>query len=193
MTRRAFSTIVVLVIGFSLAGHSLWAQEEAPPRPKPGKEHELLKQDSGTWDTVMRVYVNGPEGKPLEFKGTESSQMICDGLWSEYNIESDFIEGKFKGHGLTGYDPQTKKYVGTWIDNGNTVPATVEGTYDPQTKTMTAIMTGRGPNGEQMKYKHTTEYLDKDTKKFTIYMPLEPAEGQVQYIKIMEMTSKRRK
>jgi len=47
----------------------------------------------------------------------------------------------------------------------------VEGTYDPATKTLTAMMEGPDPSGVVTKIKETTEWKDADTRVFTMYAP----------------------
>ncbi len=76
-----------------------------------------------------------------------------------------------------------KKDVGTWdatvefMGGPGAAPSvskgyyTTEGTYDPATKTLTATMEGRGPDGTIAKTRETTEWKDPDTRVFTMYGP----------------------
>ena len=118
-------------------------------------------------------------------KGTEIVTML-GGFWQITEFKSEMMGQPFEGRGTTGYDPAKKKYVGTWIDTMTPGYATVEGTYDPATKTMTAMMEGPGPDGAVMKMKETTEWKDPDTRVFTMYAP----DGQTVSMRI---TYKRRK
>ena len=49
----------------------------------------------------------------------------------------------FVGHGTTGFDPATGKYVGTWIDSWSPTVMHLEGSCDASGKVLT--MTGMAP------------------------------------------------
>jgi hypothetical protein len=64
-----------------------------------------------------------------------------------------------------------KKYVGSWTDSMSTGLATIEGTYDPAKKALTAWFEGPDMTGKVMKSRSVTEYKDKDTRVFSMYGP----------------------
>jgi hypothetical protein len=143
-----------------------WAQ--GPPMPTPGPEHELLKKDVGTWDATVEMMM--PPGQPPA-KGTEVNVMGPGGLWLITDFKSDNMMGAaFQGHGVGGWDPAKKKYVGTWVDSMSTGVSLTESTYDPATKTLTGMLEGPGPDGQPMKMKAVTQYKDDGSRVFTMYM-----------------------
>src|SRR5262245_33879755 len=77
--------------------------------PKPGPEHEHLKQLEGTWDGTVKA---GDQ----ESKGTMTYKMM-GGFWLTSHFEGDFGGQKFEGRGIETYDPEKKKYVSAWSDS----------------------------------------------------------------------------
>jgi hypothetical protein len=160
--------------------------------PQPTETHkQMIKADEGVWDATMRGYFAGPDQPPQEFKGIEKVRAVADGLWMISEFEGDFVGGKkFRGHGITGYDPQKKKIVGAWADNMTTSLGTLEGEYDPKTKTTTLWFQMPDPmTGQMRKDKHVEEYKADGHKLYTIYM----AGPGGEQIKLMGIESKRRK
>jgi Protein of unknown function (DUF1579) len=168
-------------------------KESAPPQgqempmPKPGPEHEILKKDVGVWDATVESTME-PGGKPNVSKGVETNTLLGDGLWLIQDFKGEVQSAPFQGHGVTGYDPSKKKYVGTWVDSMSTGLSTSEGTYDPKTKTMTTRFEGPGPDGTIMKMRTTSEWKDANNRVFTMYSPA----GQGGEFAMMKITYKRR-
>ena len=131
--------------------------------PKPGEEHERLKQYVGEWDAVMKM-----AGQESKAKATHRT--ILGGMYVESDFEGDLGGLKFQGRGLDGYNLKTKKYVAVWADSLESEPMFMEGDYDPKSKMM--VMTGesKDPNGKPQKFKTTTEMKDKDHFTFHMYM-----------------------
>ena len=131
--------------------------------PKPGPEHEQLKEVVGEWDAVMEM--NGQKSK-----ATATYRMICEGMWLASDFSGDFGGLAYKGHGLDGYDQTKKKYVSVWVDSMSTAPMHMEGNYEKDSKMLVMTGTSTGPNGEPQKFKTTTEMKDKDHMTFKMYM-----------------------
>ena len=136
------------------------------PVPKPGPEHEVLKNDVGTWDATVEMM--GPGAPPTVSKGVETNSMV-GGLWLVTDFKSEMMNQPFQGHGVSGYDSGKKKYVGTWVDSMSTGLMLGESTYDPKAKTMTGVMEGPDMSGKVTKMKAVTEWKDADTRVFTMY------------------------
>jgi hypothetical protein len=132
--------------------------------PKPGPEHQKLKELEGTWDATVRM---GPD----ESKGVARWKMDLGGLWLASEFEGEFAGMKFKGKGFDGYDPVKKKYVSVWVDSMSTSPMLSEGTFDKEGKVLTMVGEGPGPDGKPTKYRMTTEQKDQDTIEWTMFAP----------------------
>jgi hypothetical protein len=166
----------VLLIGVALL--LLLPAARAQETPKPGTEHEHLKQLVGTWDAES------------EFgKGTMTYQMGLGGLWLIGDFEGDFGGVKFQGKGLDTYDSATKKYRSVWVDSFTTGPRIMEGNLDKDNKVMT--MTGEGPghDGKTGKFKSIAEMKDADTVNFTLFMMDKDGKEQP----VVKLTYKRKK
>jgi hypothetical protein len=165
----------------------------AQPTPKPGKPHELLARDAGTWDCDVKMFLGGPGAPASEFKGVEINKLVSGGLYLQSSFEFSMGDrGKFEGHSLMGYNPRTKRYVGTWVDNFTSVPSEINGEYDEKSKTLTITSTVVDTQGNEMKSKNTTKWLDDSKKEFAAFL-LVNAGGQDMEIKLMEMTATKRK
>lgn len=151
-------SILVAVIGL-LA----FSQASGQEFPKPGPEHEKLKELVGEWDAVMDV--GGQKSK-----ATATFKSICGGMWVASDFEGDFGGLPYQGHGLDGYDQAKKKYVSIWVDSMSTAPMQLEGTFDAGSKMVVMTGTSTGPEGEPQKVRTTTEMKDKDHMLFKFYM-----------------------
>jgi Protein of unknown function (DUF1579) len=179
--------IAVCVLACGSLAVAGYAQQSPPPIPKPGPEHELLKQDVGTWDATVEIFEPGKP--PAVSKGSETTSLV-GGFWAVSDFKSDLMGQPFEGRGTVGFDTNKKKYVSTWVDSMSTGFMTGEATYDSKTKTMTGFMEGFDPaQGKTVKMRETTEWKDADTKVFTMFMT-GPDGKEVQTMKI---TYKRRK
>jgi hypothetical protein len=112
------------------------------------------------------------------------------GLWILSEFHGKFGEMEFHGQGQTGYDPNKKKYVGTWVDSISPTIMIMEGEFDTQTKTMTMTSKGVDPSGKPYESKMVEVHKDKDTRVFTMSMKSDETGGD--FAKAMEITYIRR-
>jgi hypothetical protein len=192
ITRKA--TLVFALGAWLCAPLALSAQTQSgqpqgmPPMPKPGPEHEVLKQDAGTWDAVVEVYMQ-PGAAPATSKGVETNVMGCGGLCVVTDFKSDMMGTPFEGRGMSTWDPAKKKYVGSWTDSMSTGLAISEGTWDAQTRTFTGWMEGPDMTGRTVRTKMVGEYKPDGTRVFTAYGAPENGKEPIQ----MRITYTRRK
>lgn len=143
--------------------------QEPPALPKPGKEHEWLKIFEGNWTTDGECA--GEPGKPpLKMKGSASGKSL-GGFWAVLENRGEAFGTPFVGLLTLGYDPEKKKYVGTWIDSMTSVHWRYEGSVDASGKVLT--LDTQGPNhktGKLEKFQEKVEIKDKDTWIFTSSM-----------------------
>jgi len=152
-----------------LIGAVVYAADDAPKMPEPQKEHAWLHQLVGEWETEAEI--TGAPGQPPEkCRGKERVRKI-GGFW----IVAD-VEGKMPGTDKTmnamltlGYDPQQKKYIGTWIDSMLSHMWRYTGTLDADKKVLT--LDTEGPSfatpGKMAKYRDVFEIKNKDYKTLT--------------------------
>jgi hypothetical protein len=150
---RSFALLAVLAAAVPPAALA----QDMPPMPKPGPEHQLLKEDEGSWAATVEIFAPGAPG-PMTSQGTEVNRIGCGGLCLISDFKSEIMGTPFEGHGMTIYDPAKKKYIGTWSDSMSTGLLLGESTYDPATKTVTGWMEGPGMDGKPTKSKSVVEY-----------------------------------
>jgi hypothetical protein len=140
--------------------------------PKPGPEHDNLKQMEGTWDATIKIMGH-------ESKGTMTYKMGIGGLWMTSSFEGEFGGMKFEGKGLDTYDAAKKKYLSVWADSMSTTPLFMEGDFDKASKTLNMSGEGPGPEGKPVKYKSVVKIVDADTMEFTMSGPGPDGKDQV--------------
>ena len=90
-------------------------QPEQAPQVQVTKEHEWLRRMVGEWTYEGNVTM-GPDAPPAKFAGTESVRSIGD-IWVVGEGKGD-MPG-CSGEGLTmvtlGFNPQTSRFVGSWV------------------------------------------------------------------------------
>ena len=143
------------------------AQQQMPPMPKPGPEHDILKMDAGTWDAVVETTPE-PGAPATKSKGVEVSTMGCGGLCLITDFKGDMMGTQFVGHGVRP-GPRGKKYVGVWTDSMSTGLSIGESTDDPATKKWDGWMEGPDMTGKVMKSRSVVEWKDATTRVFTMY------------------------
>ena len=165
-------------------------RQDGPPGAKPTAEHKLLAKDVGTWDATVKSWMSGPDSEPTVSKGVEVDKLLPGGLWLLNDFDGEFGGLAFHGHGVTGYDTQKKKYVGTWVDSLATSIMTMEGAYDEGTQTVTMYGKGTDMAGKPYESKSTTKYMGIDERVFTMLVKSDETKGE--HVKMMEITYKRR-
>ena len=154
----------------SASGGGTAPAAEAPPA-QAGPEHAIVKAEEGTWDATISM-MTAPGAPPQTSKGVETCTLGCNGLWLITDFKGEMMGQPFHGHGLKGYDPDKKKYVGVWVDAWTTRLDISEGTYDAATKTLTSKVKGKDPgSGQEMEYTMKTVLQDKDNRYLAMLVP----------------------
>jgi hypothetical protein len=136
--------------------------------PETQKEHRWLQKLIGKW-TYESDATTEP-GKPAEeFTGTESVRSLGD-VWVLCEGRGEMPGG---GMGLTlmtlGYDPQKKRFVGTFIGSMMTNLWVYDGSLDAAEKVLT--LDSEGPSftdeGKMAKYQDLIEFKSDDHRVLT--------------------------
>ncbi len=186
---KVILTTVLSVLIFAAVA---WGQDKETPENmgfpmKPNKEHALLKKDVGVWDADITMFMD-PNAEPTKSKGVETDKMLGD-FWLMTHFEYDFMGQQVTGHGLIGYDPSKKKYVGTWHESASPYMATMEGTYDEKTNKMTYMMKAKNPAGVEESYKIVMTHVDDGNRLFEMFAP---TPGSDKMTRMMEIKYKKR-
>lgn len=140
----------------------------AQDMPTPGKEHQQLAAAAGTWDAAIEGM--GPDGQASLSKGVSERRML-GGFWLIDDFTADMGGMPFIGHGMTGYDPEKKVYVGTWTDSMSPALMLMEGTYDKSGKVLTMTGMGPGMDGKPTKMRMVSTMKDANTEVFEMFQP----------------------
>jgi hypothetical protein len=139
-----------------VAGSVAFAQDP----PKPGKEHERLKQHEGTWDAKAK-FTFAPGQPAEESTAVYVATMGGGGLWLVDDYKGTLAGSKFEGHGVATWDPAKKKYVFTWIDSMSCHISVGEGDEDKEGNIVSS-WEEKGPDGKTQKVKHVMSPVVKD-------------------------------
>ena len=153
-------------VGALLIGMTAGPGQDGQP-PKPQKEHEWLQQVVGEWDSEGDIPAQ-PGQPAMKTKGSESGRMV-GGFWAMLENKGEIMGAPFTGILTLGYDPQGKKYVGTWIDSMSNYLWRYQGSVDASGKVLTLDTEGpsHGEPGKLAKYQESIEIKSKDHKVFT--------------------------
>lgn len=162
---------------------------QPPEMPKPTKEHELLNQFAGEWDLKIEM-IPAPGQEPIKCEATESAKMV-GGFWLVSRGEGNVMNTPMTNLLTIGYDPKTKKYVGTFVCSADSTLWKYEGAMDASGKALTLETTGPSPLDptKNAKYRETLELKDKDHKVFTSLM--QGDDGK--WVKFVTMDYRRKK
>ena len=164
-TRRALLAAAVTVL--IAAGLEVAAQ--APDAPRPAAEHGALTRAEGTWDASVEISMGSPGTPPQRSKAGETNRLCCGGLWLVSEFKSNPGSAPFEGHGITGYEPSSRKYTSTWVDSDLTTPMVSEGTYDATGMTLT-LRGSMASNGKTIRWRSVEAWTDDDTRQYTMFM-----------------------
>ena len=141
--------------------------QEVPEFPEPTPEHAMLEQFAGEW-TSTATTVPAPGEEPLTCQGTEKARMM-GGFWLLAETQGEMM-GQPVGSFLSlGYDPKSKKYVGTFVCSSMDTLWEYTGSFDETGKKL--ILDTEGPSmtdpTKTAKYREVLETVDADHKTFT--------------------------
>jgi Protein of unknown function (DUF1579) len=134
---------------------------------EPQKEHQWLNRFIGEWSSETE-YIMGSDQTPSTSKGSEVVRSL-GGVWIVIEGEGEMPDG---GTGRTlmtlGYDPQSDRYVGTFIGSMMTYLWIYNGSLDAEEKRL--VLDTEGPNfneSSMTKYKDSLEFVSDDHRIMT--------------------------
>lgn len=146
-----------------------------------GEQHKSMAKMAGTYDSITRMWMMGPDQPPAEFKGASEMKSVLGGRFLEQVDQSQMLlpdpqtgEMALKpmdGIGLFGYDNYQRMYVGCWASSGGTQLLTMRGCMTPDGKKLTMYAEMDEPMlGVRGRYiKCVTDYLNDDKFIFKVY------------------------
>lgn len=142
--------------------------------PDPQKEHKWLQKLVGEWTFESRC-PSQPGQEPYKSEGTETVRSL-GGLWVIGDGRGEMPGGGEARMQLTiGYDPQKKRFVGTWIGSMMTNLWVYDGELDAAGKALSLYaegpkMTPEGLGEGTAKYREVIEFKSDNHRTFTSSM-----------------------
>ncbi|CAN5852880.1 DUF1579 domain-containing protein [soil metagenome] len=146
-------------------------QQESTMNLEPQKEHQWLQKLVGEW-TYESDCGMGPGRPPEKFRGTERVRSL-GGLWILAEGQGEMPGGGAMTTMMTlGYDPQKKRYLGTFVASMMTHLWLYDGALDAAERALTLDTEGPDMAAEEKmtKYKDVIEWKNDDHRVMTSHM-----------------------
>jgi hypothetical protein len=145
--------------------------QQAMTPPKPQKEHRWLQKFVGEW-TYEGEAPMAPDQPPAKFSGSEKLHPLGE-LWVSGESQGITSGGSPETSLLTlGYDPDKRRFVGTWLGSMMTYLWVYDGELDASETTLT--LNAEGPSmsddGKMAKYRDVHEFKSADHRVLTSHM-----------------------
>jgi len=138
------------------------------PEPEIGPELALLGKDVGAWSAEITVTPQ-PGAEPQSSTGRLIARLICGGRWQVSDFKNHTTG--FEGHGIYGFNPATRRYVGTWVDDMRSSLYLGEGDWDEASRTMTFHWSAALPGGRSMTWREITTSISDSERDFRVVFP----------------------
>ena len=112
----------------------------------------VFQKDLGVWDAEVTI-TPGPGAAPIRQTGVSTNRLVA-GRWLVIDYRSD---AGFEGHGVYGWDATRERYVGSWVDSAQVTIARSEGSWDPETRTMSYLTETVTAKGAPLRYRELTQ------------------------------------
>lgn len=132
-------------------------------KTEPQKEHQWLQKFVGEWTFEADMQM-GPDQPATKSRGSESVRSL-GGLWILAEGEGEMPGGGSATTILTlGYDPQKKRYLGTWLGSMMTHLWVYDGALDANGSVLTLDTEGpsMAGDGKTSKYQDVIDFKSDD-------------------------------
>jgi hypothetical protein len=129
------------------------------PEIKQEQEHQWLLKLVGEWNYESECSM-GPDQPDVKMSGTEVVRPL-GGFWTVAEGVGVTPDGRMESIMTLGYDPQTRRFVGTFVASMMTHLWVYSGSLDGQARVLT--LDTEGPNftdGKMTKYQDIIEIVD---------------------------------
>ena len=141
-------------------------QQSAPPMPQPTAEHQKLKEHAGNWKVACKFYME-PGKPPMETSAKETVEMVGE-FWTVSKFESEMMGAPFLGRATLGFEPQSGKFVSTWIDSMSPTLCNLSGKQKGDTIVLEGEFLSMMTNSV-LKHRTTEKRISKDERIFEMF------------------------
>lgn len=152
----------------SASPQTLPAPARDPSAPaRPARDHQWLKQLVGEWETTWKMEAQ-PDQPPAESGGTDSVRAVGD-HWVVAEARATMMGTPYTGVMSLGYDPEQKRFHGTWIDSFCGRLWVYKGTLNDAGDTLTLETEGPSPEDPDkiVRYREAMRITGPDRRTFT--------------------------
>lgn len=144
----------------------------------PSDMHQMLAKSDGNWMGQTTMWMEDG-GKPMTSMSEAVNKMMFDGRYQMSNHKGNMMGMPFEGLSIVAYDNSKKKFVSTWIDNMGTGIMSMEGDWNPSTKSIEfkGKMTDPSRPGKDCDVREVFTFVDDNTQKMEMYGP-DPKTGK---------------
>lgn len=169
MSRLTFAAIaVVLAALFTFASLGIARDTPPPEAPATGPHEQLrwLARFVGEWDWTARAGTGG--GQTFEYSGVDRVRSVGD-YWVVGEGVSEVAGTPFRSVLTLGFEPDSKRVVGTWIDSTSAWMWRYDGVLDLGSNTLTLTSEGPSPTdpGARAKFREVIVFHSPDHRAHT--------------------------
>jgi len=135
----------------------------------PGAMQAMIAKYDGTFTEEITMWMM--PGMPAEKStSTTVNKMIFGGRYQESRVTGNFNGMPFEGFSLLAFDNLRKVFQSTWIDNMGSGIMTLEGPWDPKTKTITLRGKMTDPMmGKEVEIKQVITLINDNEQKIEMF------------------------
>lgn len=135
----------------------------------PGKMHEMMTKDMGTWTETTTIWM-APGAEPIKNTGSATFDMMFGGKYQVSRHTGNFMGMPFEGISTTGYDNSREVFINTWIDNMGTGIMYSEGKWNDATRSIDFKGNMTDPTVKKaIPFHQTLTFVDDKTRKIEMY------------------------
>lgn len=163
----------------TIAANSEWKPVDSATATKawmeystPGEMQQMIAKSDGNWTGETTMWMeNG--GQPMTSKSEATNKMMFDGRYQMSTHKGNMMGMPFEGISILGYDNAKKKFVSSWIDNMGTGIMTLEGDWNPSTKSIEfkGKMTDPTRPEKDCNVREVFTFIDDNTQKMEMFGP----------------------
>jgi hypothetical protein len=166
MIRSKFVLILAALSTTALVAAAFTPVLQDMAMPTPVDQHKQLLAGVGEWEGTLTSYMI-PGMKPEPVAAHETVTAIGE-FWTLSQFHCQFMGQPYHGSGHYGYDPEKKKYIGTWVDSMSSQFALMEGEVDPKTNTLVMHWQARDMTGKVVPHRSEST-MGGDARTMTFY------------------------
>lgn len=156
----------------------------------PGKMHERLAADVGTWEGKQTVWM-APGTEPITSPITSTCSKMLDGRFVKVEVQGNMPGvGPYSGLGIYGFDNVAQQFVSIWIDNQSTGMMKGTGKLSADGKTLTTNYIYNCPILKKPTTMRDVETITGSNTKTLEMFGIDPKSGKEFKMMVLELVKK---